>query len=46
MSGDIDVAGAFDVAVVEDLVGSSANFGNGEYSIVISTVNGDIEVTE
>lgn len=46
LSGDIDIAGAFDVAVVEDLVGSSAEFGNGEFSILISTVNGDIEVTE
>ena len=46
LSGDIDVAGAFDATVSEDLVGSSAEFGNGERTIVISTVNGDIKVTE
>ncbi len=46
LSGDIDIADAFDANVIEEIVGASAEFGEGEHIIVISTVSGDIEVNE
>jgi len=41
MSGDIDIP---DVEVRHDLVGSSAEFGEGEFKINIITVSGDIRI--
>ncbi len=41
MSGNIDVPGA---EIHHDLVGSSTEFGNGEFTINITTVSGDISI--
>ena len=41
ISGDIDIPG---VEVSDDLVGSSAEFGDGEFKIDITTVSGDVSI--
>ncbi len=42
ISGVIDIANTFDAHVTENIVGSSSAFGEGEFSIEISTVSGNI----
>ena len=42
LSGDISIPGG---NVVHEMVGSSADYGEGEFEISISTVSGDVEVT-
>lgn len=46
MTGVIHIADNYDFAISEDVVGSSAEFGEGDYTLAISTLNGDIEITE
>ena len=41
MTGDLDIHG---VEIVQDLVGSSAEFGEGEFIIEISTYSGDVRI--
>ena len=42
ISGKIEIADVFNANITDDIVGSSSEFGDGEYSIDISTVSGDI----
>lgn len=44
ISGVIKISEIFDAHITDDIVGSSTEFGDGEYSIVISTISGDISV--
>jgi len=44
MSGSIHIAESFGAVVSEDIVKTFSSFGNGERLIVLSTINGDIEV--
>ncbi len=44
--GDVDIADSFDPSVRERTVGISASLGDGEHTIIITTVNGDIEVND
>ena len=44
VSGTIDIVEAFNASVIENIVGYSSEFGEGEYSIEISTVSGDISI--
>ncbi|MCK5065297.1 MAG: hypothetical protein KAQ97_08440 [Candidatus Fermentibacteraceae bacterium] len=44
VSGTIDIVEAFNARVIENIVGYSSEFGEGEYSIEISTVSGDISI--
>ncbi len=41
MSGDIDIPG---IHVLHDLIGSSAEFGDGEFKIDITTVSGNVRI--
>ena len=42
ISGVIEIANIFDAHIVKNIVGSSSEFGEGEFSIEISTVSGNI----
>lgn len=44
ISGVIKISEIFDAYITDEIVGSSTEFGEGEYCIVISTVSGDISV--
>ena len=46
LNGDIDIVSSFNAHIAEDIVGSSASFGNGEYNLDVSTVSGDVEITD
>ena len=46
INGDIDVSDSFNARIGEEIVGASATFGEGEHSISISTVSGNIEVND
>jgi DUF4097 and DUF4098 domain-containing protein YvlB len=46
LSGDISITDSFNALIAENIAGSSASFGNGEYDLDISTVSGDIEITD
>lgn len=46
ISGDIDISSCFNALIVEHIAGTTASFGEGEYGIDISTVSGDIEITD
>ena len=46
LNGDIEIASSFNPHIAEDIVGSSASFGNGEYNLEISAVSGDVEITD
>lgn len=45
ISGKIEIAENFDAYIADDIVGSSSEFGDGEFSIDISTVSGDITIS-
>ncbi len=42
ISGTIEIEDIFNAYITDDIVGSSSEFGDGEFSIEISTVSGDI----
>ncbi len=42
ISGVIEIAEIFNAYITDDIVGSSSEFGDGEFSIEISTVSGNI----
>ena len=44
ISGEIDIDDFFDAYITENIVGCSSEFGEGEFSIDISTVSGDIKI--
>lgn len=46
ISGEINIDEAFNAFITENIVGCSAEFGDGEYSIDISTVSGDIYIND
>jgi len=46
LSGDIDITNGYNAQIAESIVGSSASFGNGEFSMDISSVSGSIEITD
>lgn len=46
ISGNVGISDSFNAAIRENIVGASACFGEGEYTIHISTVSGDIEITD
>lgn len=44
LDGSIDIEGFGDPVVITELVGKHAEFGEGEFSVTIETVSGDIEI--
>jgi len=44
ISGEIEIADYFNAYITENIVGSSSEFGAGEFLIEISTVSGDIKI--
>ncbi len=46
ISGDIVILDSFNAIIRENIVGASASFGEGEYTIHVSTVSGDIEIND
>jgi DUF4097 and DUF4098 domain-containing protein YvlB len=46
ISGNIDIDDIFNAEIMEELVGSSSEFGSGQYRIEITTVSGDISVED
>ncbi len=46
LSGGIDIADTFNAHIEDDIVGASTSFGDGEHQIIITTVSGDIEVSD
>ena len=46
VNGNIDIEGYEDAVIITETVGEYAEFGDGEFSLIISTVSGDIEVRD
>ena len=44
ISGVIEISEIFDAHIIDDIVGTSSEFGEGEFSIDISTVSGNISI--
>lgn len=46
INGDIEISEGFNADIEEEIVGAYATFGEGEHTITISTVSGDIEIND
>ena len=46
ISGEVEIADSFNACITENIVGCSAEFGDGDLSIEISTVSGDITIND